>query len=595
MFSASRWILTVMAVLAVAGASPVRAQETLPPGGEPVFKDALSALGAFEGARGYAQITNVEGPGFTRAIMVASRELGNSWDCQANAGIPERVEKGEVMVLTFWARTLRTVDESEQGIFRAAIGLSSPPWTKSLERTLAVGGDWKRFILPFKSRDDYAPGQMGMALEVGSTIQAIQFGGIRLVSYGSRVPIEDLPRTRVTYAGREPEAAWRARAQERIRAIRMAPFTVRVVGADGQPVKGAQVHVRMTRHAFQFGSAFRAWYVVDQTEAASKFYQEKIPELFNAGSFVNSLKWPPWAGNWGGEHSREVSLQALQWVKDHNITFRAHVLVWPSWQHLPRFMREYRDNPDAEAIQREVLDHIDSITTTTRGYVSDWDVINEPYHNHALMDICGRHVMVDWFKRARQNLPNADLTLNDFGILTALTDSPHQKHYEETVRYLLDNGAPVTMLGLQGHFGGTVPSPERVYATLDRFSKFRLPIRVTEFTVRTDDEQLRADFTRDCMTVLFSHSSVIGFQFWGPGQLFTGDFQEKPNLRAYRDLVFNQWWTDEVGSTDASGNFSGRGFLGRHQVRVMRGDETATQEFELKKPTGSVIIDLTSD
>ncbi len=588
----SQWIPMIVALLAALCVGPARAEEALPAGGEPVFEDALAALGEFDSAGGSAQIVSVDGPGFARAIRVTSKERGESWDLQVNAGLPKPVERGEVMLLTFWARTIRTVDESEQGIFRAAAGLSRAPWTKSLERTMTVGGDWAQFVLPFRCRDSHDPGGMNMALEVGSTVQAIEFGDVRLLSYGDRVSLDALPRTRVTYPGREPDAAWRAEAEQRIRANRVAPFTVRVLDADGKPVEGAQVHVRMTRHAFQFGCAFRAWYVVDQEEPASRFYQEKIPELFNAGSFGNALKWPPWDDGWGVQHSRETVVKALQWVKDHDIAFRGHVLVWPSWQHLPRSMQKYREAPDPEAIRKEVRDHIDSITTATRGYVSEWDVINEPFDNHALMDICGREVMVDWFKRAHQNLPEAGLALNDYGILTALTDSPHQQNYEETIQYLLDNGAPLTVLGLQGHFGGSAPGPARIYATLERYARFGLPMRVTEFTMRTDDEQLEADFLRDCMTVLYSHPSVIGFQFWGPGQLFTRDFQEKPNLRAYRELVFGKWWTDETGRTDSAGDFSGRGFLGRYEATVTLGDRRATHEFELTKPTAHVTVEL---
>ena len=39
--------------------------------------------------------------------------------------------------------------------------------------------------------------------------------------------------------------------------------------------------------------------------------------------------------------------------------------------------------------------------------MSEWDVINEPYQNHDLMDLAGNGLMVDWFVRARENLPPA--------------------------------------------------------------------------------------------------------------------------------------------------------------------------------------------
>ncbi|MFW6189394.1 MAG: endo-1,4-beta-xylanase [Planctomycetota bacterium] len=585
-----RWLVPAAVIGVMAGVGAVRAAE-LPPGGRPVFEDTLSALGTFENERGRAEVVSVDGPGFDGALRIASNQVGESWDLQAQAGLPKPVREGETLVLTFWARTVRTDQASGHGVFRAAVGEASPPWSKSLSTVRRVGREWRRFVLPFAARDDYEPGRMMMALEVGGAVQALDFGAVELLSYGDRVEAGELPETATTYPGRAPDAEWRAEAERRIRRVRTAPVTIRVTDAEGRPVEGAEVRVRMTRHGFHFGCAFRAWHAVDDSERA-RFYRRKIPELFNAVSFTNALKWPPWAGDWGEEHSRQTSLSALRWVQEQGLWFRGHVLVWPSWGHLPRYMRKYREDPDPEVIRREVLEHIDSITTATRGFVSEWDVINEPYSNHDLMDVCGREVMVDWFERAHRNVPEAALALNDYGILTALADSPHQRDYEETVRYLIEEGAPIGVLGMQGHFGETAPAPSRVLATLDRFAEFDLPIRVTEFTVGGDDRKLEADWTRDCLTLVFSHPAVVGFQFWGPGQLFTSDGNEKPNLRAYRELVFDRWWTDRSGRAGADGEFATRGFLGAHRVEVSRGGRTGSAEFELAEPGEEVVVEV---
>jgi endo-1,4-beta-xylanase len=258
-------------------------------------------------------------------------------------------------------------------------------------------------------------------------------------------------------------------------------------------------------------------------------------------------------------------------------------------------MQKFRDNPDPAAVEQAVLEHIDDVTKATRDYVQEWDVINEPYANHDLMDICGRQVMVEWFKRAHQDVPDARLSLNDYGILAALSDDPHMQSFEDNARYLLDNGAPLSLLGIQAHFGGTVPPPARMLRVLDRYAKFGVPIRLTEFTIGGSDDDLKADFTRDAMTVAFSHPSVIGVQFWGMEQLVRRDGTETPMCGAYRDLVFGKWWTDVAGKTGADAAFSGRGFLGSYRVSVTANGKAVTRDFELKKGAAPVKVELPAE
>ena len=62
--------------------------------------------------------------------------------------------------------------------------------------------------------------------------------------------------------------------------------------------------------------------------------------------------------------------------------------------------------------------------------------------------------MVDWFAAARRNLPGTPLFINDYSILSGGgQDVAHQDHYEATIAYLLEAGAPLDGIGMQGHFG----------------------------------------------------------------------------------------------------------------------------------------------
>ncbi len=141
-------------------------------------------------------------------------------------------------------------------------------------------------------------------------------------------------------------------------------------------------------------------------------------------------------------------------------------IFWPSWKyfHLPG-IEEVKDDP--EVLGQMVLDHIADEAGTLKDMVFEWTVLNEPFTHHDLIDVLGRDAMVDWFKAARQASPEGKLYVNDFSILSGGgLDLGHQDHYSETIQFLIDNGAPVDGIGLQGHFGDDVTPPERVYQLL---------------------------------------------------------------------------------------------------------------------------------
>ena len=232
------------------------------------------------------------------------------------------------------------------------------------------------------------------------------------------------------YAGYEPDAPWRAEAVTRIDQVRKAGLSVQVRTASGLPVPGAQVTIKMVEHEYEWGTAMSAWELVDDSPDHIAF-QNKAAELFNTGTFYNDLKWKPWEGNWGGNFSHEITLDALDWAEANGMTMRGHVMVWPAYSHLPNSMQakldEYYDTSTGQArktqleleMRQAVIDHIYDIGGATEGKLVDWDVINEIRDNHELMDILGDDVMIDWFNAARIANPSAALYLNEYLILAS--------------------------------------------------------------------------------------------------------------------------------------------------------------------------------
>ncbi|MEI6647975.1 MAG: endo-1,4-beta-xylanase, partial [bacterium] len=306
---------------------------------------------------------------------------------------------------------------------------------------------------------------------------------------------------------------------------------------------------------------------------------------FSRVVFENDLKWQSWENP---RHHADI-LKATQWLHDHNIEIRGHCLVWPSWRNTPRDLLTLKDDP--AALRTRIIEHITNEVATMSGKVVDWDVINEPYDNHDVMDILGNDEMIQWFKLARAYDPKANLYLNDYSILSADgMDVNHQDHFEKTLRFLKDGGAPINGLGMQGHFGGTPTPPERMLQILDRYAKLGLSISVTEHDIDTQDEQFQADFTRDFLITTFSHPAVVGILTWGfwegshwkpNSAYYRKDWSIKPAGQVWMDLVRKQWQTELKGKTDSTGKFATRGFLGDYTISVTHNGKTTTKTASL--------------
>jgi hypothetical protein len=101
------------------------------------------------------------------------------------------------------------------------------------------------------------------------------------------------------------------------------------------------------------------------------------------------------------------------------------------------------------------------------------------------------------------------------------------------------------------------------------------------------------------MTICFSHESVKSFLFWGfwanahwlpDGALYNSDWTIRAHGEAYKDLVFNKWWTKKTDSlTNEQGKLTVEGFLGTFKYTIKTGDKVRTGTFEINNSKKSGI------
>jgi GH35 family endo-1,4-beta-xylanase len=524
-----------------------------------------------------AEVVPVAGQPFENAWRIdVLTQPPNPWKVQLVTRSIAPVKRGDVLWARFFLRCTASRQESGEGRLTLVFETADEQHDKSIDLTVGAVKDWKEFAFPFTCRHDLPQGGAQIALRAGFRPQTIEVGGIEILNYGNSRKLTDLPRTRADYPGREADAPWRREAASRIERIRKGDFRVRVKDAAGAALADAKVKYALRRHGFGFGTAIDSTVLLGNTPDSQR-YREIIDTYFSRVVYENELKWHAWERQ--DEAARARSLESIDWFTKHGIGMRGHVLVWPSWQYLPQSARALRDQPDS--LRRHADQHIRDMVSRTRGRFTDWDVINEPFAHHDLMKILGDDVMVEWFKAASEADPGVKLFLNDYaGLANEGLDTPHKDHFEKTTRFLIDKGAPIDGIGLQCHFGWSVTPPELALKELDRWGALGLEVQITEFDVETTDEELQADYTRDLLTLAFSHPSVTSVMIWGfwegrhwkpDAALWRRDWSIKPNGKVWTGLTMREWHTAGEAVTDADGWISFRGFHGSYTLEVEEG------------------------
>jgi GH35 family endo-1,4-beta-xylanase len=551
----------------------------IPAGGISLIKETYPNF-TKGGGKGTLTNTTITGQTFTKGFKyVTGADISNTWDGQVTFAKTVGIEADDVLLITFYARTLASVQEFGEGSVIVCIE-DNKTYEKQTYYKVAIGSEWKQYFVPVKCKSTLAFAAVTYSFHTGFISQSVEFADVKYMNYKKTLTLEQLPVTPITYIGREANAAWRAEADERINQIRKGIADVVVYDEQGQIVKDATVTIEMEKHKFGFGSA-----IAGSRFMTDALYRNKVYELFNEVVLENDLKWPSFNPNPSVNTKKTLDSMAF-----HKIPVRGHTMVWPSFTYNLASLKTLSTNP--VAFRNEIDRHIDQVAQFAKGKVIDWDVLNEPYTNKEFMAILGDEVMADWFKRVRQNDREVKLYINDYSILSAGgMDINHQNGYFDIIKYIDSKGGKIEGIGMQSHFDNNLTPITKVYSILERFATLGKEIKITEHDINLNQRDVQADYTRDFMTIVFSHPSVKSFLTWGfwakqhwlpEGAFYAEDWSIRPHGQAWLDLVFNEWWTKKANlTTDSEGKVSLDGFLGTYKYTIKNGDKIRTGTFKI--------------
>jgi endo-1,4-beta-xylanase len=209
-----------------------------------------------------------------------------------------------------------------------------------------------------------------------------------------------------------------------------------------------------------------------------------ITAQFNSISPENDLKWER-IHPAPGQYNFELADQYVKFGETHHLYTVGHTLVWHS--QVPAWV--FHD-ADGKLVDREVLlqrlhEHIATVVGRYKGKIKAWDVVNEVVGDDGKMrpslwyKIGGEELFVKAFQWAHEADPAAELTYNDYNI-----ENPEKRAEALAfVKRMKAAGAPITTVGIQGHYTLDTPDLKLLDEAISEFAKLGVKIAITELDV----------------------------------------------------------------------------------------------------------------
>jgi endo-1,4-beta-xylanase len=204
---------------------------------------------------------------------------------------------------------------------------------------------------------------------------------------------------------------------------------------------------------------------------------------------VNEMKWDAMRPSASSFNFKATDVIAT-FAREHKLTMHGHPLIW--YAAMPDWINSVGG---AAAVESLMENHIITTMNRYRDVTRSWDVVNEPIPDVANSpsarrdgfwpDNMGQGYIAKAFEIAHAVDPTAQLVLNEYDVEFASKHSPAKRAaFRNLILELLDKGAPIHAVGLQGHLRGGWPiAKDELAAFVTEMKGHGLAILVTELDV----------------------------------------------------------------------------------------------------------------
>jgi len=414
---------------------------------------------------------------------------------------------------------------------------------------------------------------------------------------GSPVDVEPLVDSVSLVVGEDTTSggSWEDEANARIDLVRKRNLTISVQTKEHVDPSNFKIELNHISHKFPFGTALNGQKIRSCMEnGLDDLYCTFAKENFNYVVLENAMKWASIEPN-RGQFRYENADSTLLWASERGMRARGHTMFWAVPHHqTPAWVEALAGKDMVDAVQ----EHVENVVKHFDGMVEAWDVNNEMIHGSFFVDQSGDDsIRVKMFEWAHQKSPELLLFVNDYNIIAGNEEAK----YRQLIQNLLDQGAPISGIGVQGHFGGNPINLDKVSDIIKDLAQFNLPIWVTEFdwAGSNPDHVEHARQLENFYRLMFSLEEVHGVLMWGfwdqahwkPEAAIVNGDDLKPNAagEAYMKLIHSEWNSGDILAHNGDLTFFKRVHQGHYKIRVIDGEQVLGEQ-ELDVDTDSDIV-----
>ncbi|MGN1129038.1 MAG: endo-1,4-beta-xylanase, partial [Candidatus Flemingiibacterium sp.] len=397
--------------------------------------------------------------------------------------------------------------------------------------------------------------------------------------------------------------------------------TIKVVDADGNPVKGASVSVKQKTHDFKYGANI---FMLDEFESEEKNaeYRRVFAESFNFATlpfYWDTLEpeegKPRYAKDSPKVYRRPAPDLCLEYCEANGITPKAHCLHYDHFE--PEWLKKYPVEKQWKLLEKRMRECSERYS----GRIHGWEVTNESWWQTSTTPMYYDPLYMERsFNMAERYFPENELICNEGGEPFRDAFLYNRNPYFMQVERAKLKGARIDTVGFQYHVWSDPTNEERVVAkqfdpinmfkVFDTFASFNCPFQMTEVTIPCHDphskeaEELQAEVLRRLYTIWFGVPNMEAIIYWNlvdgyaynaePGDFSNGenrlagglmhfDVTPKPALKALRKLFGETWRTECSLTAGEGGTARFKGFYGSYDVEVTSELGTASCDIHLQK------------
>lgn len=138
-----------------------------------------------EGSDKKEAIVKSEGaPGGMAYRVTVKKRKPNHWDTAIRIPMTQSVAKDDVILLSFWAKTVKAQKGKDTGDINVAIQRDGEPYDSVFEDRIAVGTEWKLYNATGKAKRDYKAGKTNLNFNLARAKQTLEFGQFYIMNLG---------------------------------------------------------------------------------------------------------------------------------------------------------------------------------------------------------------------------------------------------------------------------------------------------------------------------------------------------------------------------------------------------------------------------